>query len=143
MKSKSNKTEYAAKLKDPRWQKLRLQVFSRDDWKCTCCDSRENTLHVHHKYYDWDKDPWLYELDSLVTLCELCHDEEGECIKGSLIRLERAMRMKFFGGQIDMIADGFWEMENPQDPEAFAIAFMRAFTKDKELINVMIKKHHG
>ena len=26
---------YKQKLKDPRWQKKRLKVLERDDWKCT------------------------------------------------------------------------------------------------------------
>ena len=64
---------YSDKLKDPRWQKMRLLVFDRDDWKCQCCGDTENTLHCHHKKYISGKDPWDIDTDNLVTLCENCH----------------------------------------------------------------------
>lgn len=65
------KTNYSEKLKDPRWQKKRLQILQRDDWKCVlCCDS-ETTLHIHHKEYFGD--PWDAPDDMLATLCEHCH----------------------------------------------------------------------
>jgi len=65
--------EYAEKLKDPRWQKKRLQVFERDNWTCQICGNTKETLCIHHKYYEKDKEPWDYEDDCYQTLCELCH----------------------------------------------------------------------
>jgi hypothetical protein len=65
---------YAEKLRDPRWQKKRLEVFNRDNFKCRCCKAGTETLHVHHKHYEKDKEPWEYDLDYLITLCEDCHD---------------------------------------------------------------------
>ncbi len=71
-------SDYSTKLRDPRWQKLRLQVLERDEWTCQlCCDS-ESTLHVHHKTYQRGKEPWEYELDNFLTLCESCHEEESK-----------------------------------------------------------------
>lgn len=32
-------------------------------------------LHVHHTYYLFDKQPWDYPYDSLVTICSECHFE--------------------------------------------------------------------
>ncbi len=64
---------YGEKLKDPRWQKKRLAVLQRDNWACLICGSKENTLHVHHGYYERGFDPWDYPADSLHTLCEGCH----------------------------------------------------------------------
>lgn len=32
---------YAEQLKDPRWQKKRLEILNRDEWKCTWCLSTE------------------------------------------------------------------------------------------------------
>jgi len=66
------------KLKDPRWQKLRLEVFDRDEWACQGCGDSENTLNVHHTYYEALKEPWEYPLRSFVTLCEECHLFEKE-----------------------------------------------------------------
>ena len=71
----ANKT-YSEKLKDPRWQKKRLDILSRDNFKCQCCGNGELTLHVHHTKYIKGNDPWDYKDNFLVTLCELCHDSE-------------------------------------------------------------------
>lgn len=68
-------SEYYAKLKDPRWQKKRLEILSRDTFTCRLCDDSENTLHVHHIRYEKGADPWDYPDDCLVTLCESCHEE--------------------------------------------------------------------
>lgn len=69
---------YSEKLKDPRWQKLRLEVFQRDNFTCTSCYSSEKTLHAHHLLYERGKEPWEYELEKLSTLCEDCHKEITE-----------------------------------------------------------------
>lgn len=70
------KSEYSELLRDPRWQRLRLQVFERDKWTCQKCGETTRTLAVHHKWYTRDKKPWEYDLDALVTVCEDCHQEE-------------------------------------------------------------------
>lgn len=63
---------YAEKLKDPRWQKKRLEILNRDQFACLCCGSKIKTLHIHHRYY-LKVDPWDYPNDALDTLCESCH----------------------------------------------------------------------
>lgn len=70
------RTTYREKLKDPRWQRKRLEILSRDDWQCRFCMDRYSTLHVHHLNYHGE--PWEAPGDQLVTLCELCHDEERD-----------------------------------------------------------------
>lgn len=65
--------QYSDLLKDPRWQKLRLRVFERDNFHCQLCDGHTTTLAVHHKRYIRGKKPWDYELNMLITLCEGCH----------------------------------------------------------------------
>ena len=57
---------YQEKLKDPRWQKRRLEIFERDSWKCTICGNDKITLHIHHKEYDGD--PWDAPSQCLETL---------------------------------------------------------------------------
>lgn len=64
---------YSEKLKDPRWQKKRLEIFSRDKFTCQICLSTEKTLHVHHKSYLKGKEPWDYDDYNLVTVCLDCH----------------------------------------------------------------------
>jgi len=69
---------YSEKLKDPRWQKKRLEIFERDGWTCQECKNTKITLHVHHLIYKSGCDPWEYESSELITLCEDCHQEERE-----------------------------------------------------------------
>lgn len=65
---------YSDKLKDPRWQKKRLEVLERAGWACEGCKAKNNTLHVHHGYYGKDMDPWDYDTYTLWCLCEKCHE---------------------------------------------------------------------
>lgn len=67
-------TPYSEKLKDPRWQKVRLEIMSRDNFQCRLCHSRETTLTVHHKRYSKSGNPWDASPLDLVTLCEVCHN---------------------------------------------------------------------
>lgn len=64
---------YSTKLKDPRWQKKRLEVFSRDGFKCLACQSAEKTLHLHHLIYS-KGEPWDSPSDNFETLCDECHE---------------------------------------------------------------------
>jgi len=73
---KDAREEYLAKLRDPRWQKMRLQVLERDEWVCQRCFDKKSTLHVHHRWYLRGREPWEYPLEALLTLCETCHEEE-------------------------------------------------------------------
>jgi len=79
---------YNEALKDPRWQKKRLEILERDEWTCQSCSCKHKTLHVHHKYYtdETRKEPWDILSSALVTLCQDCHDdcemdEEGHLIE--------------------------------------------------------------
>src|SRR6185369_556137 len=64
---------YYEKLKDPRWQKVRLEVLQRDSFTCVICSDDKSTLNVHHTYYLKGFNPWEYPSESLKTLCESCH----------------------------------------------------------------------
>ena len=77
MKSKS----YSELLKDPRWQKKRLEVLERDGFKCQWCLSGEDELHVHHSFYDWKLKPWEYQMRYLHTLCSDCHEAAETALK--------------------------------------------------------------
>ena len=72
---------YFEKLKDPRWQKKRLEIMERDEFKCSHCGDDEKTLNVHHKFYRKGANPWDYPDDALMTLCEPCHEEIGAGIE--------------------------------------------------------------
>lgn len=62
---------YSDKLQDPRWQKMRLRILERDNFKCTLCGDTETTLHVHHEEYRGE--PWEADPNKLKTLCKDCH----------------------------------------------------------------------
>jgi hypothetical protein len=65
---------YSEKLRDPRWQRKRLEIMKRDDFACMNCKSKDKTLVVHHRVYINGREPWEYENHSLETLCEECHN---------------------------------------------------------------------
>lgn len=69
----STKTYYE-KLKDPRWQKLRLQAMEKADFCCQSCYDNESPLNVHHKEYFKGHEPWEYDINQLSVLCEYCHE---------------------------------------------------------------------
>lgn len=64
---------YSEKLKDPRWQKKRLEVLSKARFKCKWCKDDKETLHVHHIEYSKGNSPWEYDLTNFLCLCETCH----------------------------------------------------------------------
>lgn len=86
---------YLEKLKDPRWQKKRLEVLSRDDFSCTGCGDNSSTLHVHHISYQGNN-PWDTDLDLLRTLCEYCHNEETKDLVKSEKYLSKTLKDKGF-----------------------------------------------
>ncbi len=67
---------YSEKLKDPRWQKRRLEILQRDQWTCQRCGDLESTLHVHHRFYNGE--PWEAPDHALITYCAECHASETE-----------------------------------------------------------------
>jgi len=69
---------YSELLRDPRWQKRRLQIMDRDGFQCQECFDDKKTLNVHHRRYIRNRDPWEYDDGDLVTLCEDCHTEIGK-----------------------------------------------------------------
>jgi 5-methylcytosine-specific restriction endonuclease McrA len=62
---------YLEKLKDPRWQRKRLEIMQRDNFTCQVCYTKELTLNIHHLSYR--ANPWESPNDQLTTLCEECH----------------------------------------------------------------------
>ncbi len=69
-----SQSSYSAKLRDPRWQKKRLEILNRDGFACRHCGDKTEELQVHHAYYLRGCDPWDYEDGALFTLCRTCHE---------------------------------------------------------------------
>ena len=72
MKSKS----YIDLLRNPRWQKVRLEKLEAAGWACEVCYDTDEMLSVHHKHYFKGRKPWEYEPHELVVLCQPCHEED-------------------------------------------------------------------
>lgn len=73
-----SKKSYQEKLKDPQWQKKRLEILERDSWQCQLCENKKETLHIHHTIYEKGFEPWEYPDYNLITLCESCHNFESK-----------------------------------------------------------------
>ena len=73
-KAKDTRT-YSEKLKDPRWQKKRLDILHREDFVCEFCGEPGKTVHVHHLFYLSNREPWDYPDWVLRVLCEECHEK--------------------------------------------------------------------
>lgn len=67
-------SDYQLKLKHPKWQRKRLEILNRDEFKCTDCGDEETELHIHHLEYENKNNPWEVDSDNLTTLCKNCHE---------------------------------------------------------------------
>lgn len=75
------KPTYSELLRDPRWQRKRLEVLSRSNFTCEECEANDKTLNVHHIRYRKGAKPWEYDAEELQSLCEECHKLRHECEK--------------------------------------------------------------
>lgn len=82
----ATKMTYAEQLLHPKWQRKRLEILERADFKCEECGDAERTLHVHHKQYVKGRKAWEYEGSELRALCEGCH-KLGHETRDALLRL--------------------------------------------------------
>ena len=64
---------YRELLRRSEWQKKRLQILERDNWRCVWCHDANVNLQVDHKRYERGKMPWEIGDQYLQTLCERCH----------------------------------------------------------------------
>lgn len=93
--------EYLERLRDPRWQRKRLEILERDNWQCQSCWSIDIPLNVHHKIYFSDKEPWDYPNYILVTLCDDCHRQEHAGYNDACIAMAiEAIRSHLISDQI-------------------------------------------
>lgn len=135
-----NKT-YVEKLKDPRWQKKRLEVLNRDNFTYQRCRDATNTLHVHHKAYHGD--PWETPLDLLVTLCCDCHYAESEDVKEySKILIETILSKGFLADALLTLASAFNRIELQDNPRKIIRVYEWALI-DPNIQSELIKSFDG
>lgn len=75
---RNKKQTYSDLLRDPRWQKKRLEIMQRDNFTCQHCGAQDKELQVHHMLYTKGAKPWEYNERHLITLCRQCHEVESE-----------------------------------------------------------------
>lgn len=92
---------YSELLKDPRWQKKRLEIMQSDNFTCQLCYSTIKTLHVHHSKYESSL-PWETSAEFLITVCEDCHNfieklnkNKQNSVLGHKLNLEKLGVLKF------------------------------------------------
>lgn len=124
---KYDKQFYAERLRDPRWQKMRLEILERDGWSFQNCGDTKNTLHVHHLYYLPEKDPWDYPESAYVALCKECHEYETEMLYNTCQDFVLiAKQAGFMTGGVQKIAAGLIDFKSgyQQEVAGSIIGFM-------------------
>ena len=133
---------YVEKLKDPRWQRKRLEIMQRDDFACKHCLDKKTTLNVHHKYYEKDKSPWEYSDDCYITLCNNCHQEEHELKKyfiyeiGFILSKQDSLKCEIYFNIIEKLP--FMENDDVIDLSRYlSKAFSKGETNYKYMMDII------
>jgi hypothetical protein len=84
----AEKKSYWELLKDPRWQRRRLEILSKAGFRCESCGSETETLNVHHVNYRREAKPWEYVDCELQCLCETCH----QLVTVAILHLREGLR---------------------------------------------------
>lgn len=88
----TRKQIYAKLLLTKEWKEKRLVILKRDNFTCVKCDITNVVLHVHHKIYFHNKNPWEYPDNYLETLCVKCHEEVHKTIKIKSISIDEKIK---------------------------------------------------
>ena len=123
---------YSEKLKDPRWQKRRLEILERDNWECQICHDKTSTLHVHHKAYLKNLEPWVYPDSHLITLCESCHYNEQEAIPEIMESIVHIFKVLFMSDQLLLIEQALEHLRNLKKEDNELLAHTLAHLFDSE-----------
>ena len=92
---KQKRSAYAQLLRDPRWQRRRLDVLNAANWQCQDaeCGRRDFPLEVHHCYYIYGRKPWDYPPDAFLSLCEDCHKKRQQLECEIKLQLMKCLRL--------------------------------------------------
>jgi len=129
---------YAEKLRDPRWQKKRLEIMQIARFECQSCGDETKTLNVHHKFYKKGAQPWDYNDEDLACLCEDCHKHEHDlkALLDKLIAHETVCHETLIGficGHLDYPLEKL--MKNYYDTPACGYEMMEGYLKGKYKID--------
>ena len=118
---------YSERLRDPRWQRRRLEVMARAKFRCESCGCARSFLHVHHKEYRRGRAPWDYPDDLLACLCESCHetahgrgqkpDAAPAVARGNLVRQAIGLLVHFpAAGALVVAPEAVGDLDRPGVP---------------------------
>jgi hypothetical protein len=136
------KKTYSEKLLDPRWQKKRLEILNRDNFTCRKCEDTENTLHVHHKYYE-SEFPWETSNEHLITYCADCHKlEEIEFKEYSKLFIDTFRKSGF---EADALREFAWGLERfcIPDPDWKIAAAISYALRTQDVFSVIIDMYNN
>lgn len=83
-------------LRSKKWQALRKQVLQRDNYICQNCGIKEN-LNVHHLHYIHGLKPVNQGLNTMITLCDNCHELEHSKKPISEFFINKSEAIKLYG----------------------------------------------
>ncbi len=137
------KEEYEKLLQSDYWKGYSYSLIKERNFTCEDCGrqfyNQRNKLHVHHLFYR-DVNPWSYNPDELVVLCEDCHkkrhgfipDEKGNSIEENIDRYEwldeerpKPYRKYFLAGILCFFIIS-----------AFFYLYMKSYTKGNDASNL-------
>jgi len=126
------KKSYSELLKDPRWQKKRLEVLEESNFECEECGDKSNTLHVHHGAYLKNTDPWDHPNCLLHCLCEKCHEDASKemYFLKTMLGLMLPSRIKLI---INIVCRSD-TMNNPQELREAVNAFCELLGLDERIL---------
>lgn len=123
---------YTEKFKDPRWQKKRLEILSNYGFSCADCGEKSQTLHVHHKKYIKGRDPWEYEDEDCVVLCEDCHKKlhaSKDRLADVIANVYDSETIERIAGYVVAMVDDTWPRDLDNKDRVFGYAdFFRTTT---------------
>ena len=94
---------FRKQLKDPRWEKRRIELLENVQWRCQLCGNQKEELHVHHSYYEKGKAPWDYPNAPQIVLCHTCDAERTH--KPDFMKYHEARFVfEFIGENLEKIA---------------------------------------
>lgn len=126
---------YSEKLKSPEWDDKRKEILARDGFKCQLCLVQGTELHVHHKYYIDNTEPWDHPGDCLITLCDGCHKDEHRKLKELQNHTVNCFSRKFMADDITSICTGVLNIKSDHIPEMTA-SMLEWFLSDREALDI-------
>lgn len=121
------KQSYSDLLKDPRWQRKRLEVLGANNFSCFFCGDTKTQLHVHHFVYKGK--PWEADDDDLVAICADCHWLEH--------------KHKYFTKTEAELIDLIYRYNRPQSLHYVREKASEHVRRIKEMIGVIRASHNG